>query len=334
MHWTPAKHNHDSEITKNLGDRVIRDSVIKELTGILPDQPFFEISTHAYLSEDQIARAAEASVVVVGGSNLLSSHMFPTPLQKPIAGIYRQWKVRSRQERLRELKIVLMACGWWKYQNAPDFFTKKLLKHLLTGNGMLHSVRDSYTERMLRSSGIDTVINTGCSTMWNLHGISDADSPSLKQDTALCTLTDYSKDPAGDRAWLETVRSQYSRVVFWPQGAKDMAYFKKLSLDGTDILDGDDQAFSNALKTWKVDYIGTRLHAGIRAIQSQRDALIIGIDNRAKEISRDTGLRTIDKEDLDSLTKWISGERQFRITMPVDEIKRWKEALTQKITNS
>ena len=33
---------------------------------------------------------------------------------------------------------------------------------------MTHSVRDSYTKKMLNSIGINNVVNTSCPTVWNI----------------------------------------------------------------------------------------------------------------------------------------------------------------------
>ena len=47
------------------------------------------------------------------------------------------------------------------------------------------------------------------------------------------------------------------------------------------------EAFDNLLESEiDLDYIGTRLHAGIRAIQKKRRSIIIGVDNRALEMQK------------------------------------------------
>jgi polysaccharide pyruvyl transferase WcaK-like protein len=47
------------------------------------------------------------------------------------------------------------------------------------------------------------------------------------------------------------------------------------------------------LKREDVDCVGTRLHAGIRALQRKRRAIILGVDNRAEEMGHDFDLPVV-----------------------------------------
>ena len=47
-----------------------------------------------------------------------------------------------------------------------------------------------------------------------------------------------------------------------------------------------------------IDYVGTRLHAGIRALQHKKRTIIIGIDNRAIEKAKDFNLTVIDRKNI------------------------------------
>jgi hypothetical protein len=44
---------------------------------------------------------------------------------------------------------------------------------------------------------------------------------------------------------------------------------------------------------YDVDFVGARLHGGIRALQRGRRTLTIALDNRAREIAGDTGMPVV-----------------------------------------
>ena len=48
------------------------------------------------------------------------------------------------------------------------------------------------------------------------------------------------------------------------------------------------------------DYVGTRLHAGILALNYRKRTLIIAVDNRAAEMKTDINLPVIARGDLES----------------------------------
>ena len=74
-----------------------------------------------------------------------------------------------------------------------------------------------------------------------------------------------------------------------------------------------------------LDSIGLRLHAGILALHYKRRAIIIGIDNRAIEISKDTDLNVIPyTQILNRLEKAIYSHSLHTIKIPLQNIERWK----------
>ena len=73
-----------------------------------------------------------------------------------------------------------------------------------------------------------------------------------------------------------------------------------------------------------IDFIGSRLHGGIRALNYKRRALIIGVDNRATEINRDTNLPFISRENIEHANKWINSVSKTEIHLPNDNINEWK----------
>ena len=113
----------------------------------------------------------------------------------------------------------------------------------------------------------------------------------------------------------------------WIQASEDIEIFNSLEVKGAsrvEFISPSLKAYDDALSN-SVDYIGTRLHAGIRALQHGRRALIIELDNRAREIARDTNLPTVDYRNVDDVVKFIVDEKKIKLDIPFDQIKRWKE---------
>ena len=73
-----------------------------------------------------------------------------------------------------------------------------------------------------------------------------------------------------------------------------------------------------------IDFVGTRLHAGVRALQNRRRTIILGIDNRAFEKAKDFNLTVCPRDDLDKLNELINSNLQTQINLPNENIARWK----------
>ena len=67
------------------------------------------------------------------------------------------------------------------------------------------------------------------------------------------------------------------------------------------------------------------LYLYTRSISKEHRTLIISIDNRAKNIGRDTGLPIIEREKIEMLLKSkIESEFTTKIVMPTKNIEQWK----------
>jgi predicted SAM-dependent methyltransferase len=61
------------------------------------------------------------------------------------------------------------------------------------------------------------------------------------------------------------------------------------------------------------------------------DSLILGVDNRSLEISKDINLPVVQRNDFQSLKMWLSGERIFDpVKLPLSDIEEWKNALRKQ----
>lgn len=313
----PGIENNLGAPSSNLGDLIIQDAVQRELDKIFGIKNITKFSTHSALTKQEIEFIRnECLLIIVGGTNLLSSKM----------NEYRQWKIGIKTA-FQLKKTILLGVGWWQYQDSPNLYTRILLKTALSRKG-IHSVRDSYTRDKLPQIGIKNVLNTGCPTMWPLAEMHSGHFPIAKSDNVLLMLTDYNKNVELDKKLLELLFSKYERVYFWPQGRYDAEYISELKsalnipvIILEESLVALDQFINSGIS---FDYVGTRLHGGIRCLCSKKRSLILEIDNRAKEIARDTQLPTIDRANFEYISQWIDGSSSPKIRLDLTAIDKWK----------
>lgn len=303
-----------SVCTENLGDFVIMDAVRGQLSDVFPTAMFLHTTTHDKISRPSYNLVKKSHFSFVGGTNLLSSNM----------NRYNQWKVGVKDSFFLK-DIVLMGVGWWQYQKEPNRYTAFILNSILHRT-ILHSVRDSFTEKMMRAAGFGNVINTGCPTMWKLDKRHCADIPQRKGDKAVTTLTDYRKDPVSDLAFIKILKKMYKKVFIWPQGSGDLSYIEKLGVGSVcDVIAPNIEAYDEILdREYSVDYVGTRLHAGVRALQKKRRSIILGVDNRAFEKSSDFNIQVCSRENTEEIAYTVERDFVTDIKLPTENIRRWK----------
>lgn len=318
----PSISNSDGIPSANLGDIIIADSVLDEMVNLFPDYELVRISTHTYLNKKDYENIKKSEYTFIGGTNLLSSNIRE----------YNQWKVSLKKGYylFPNLKnIVLLGVGWWQYQHNPTLITKLFYRKAL-GKYYLHSVRDEYTKSMLSQCGRENILNTSCPTTW---GLGDYNPIFDSESDILFTLTDYNQDVIEDNKLLELIlKSCDEKIYFFPQGYDDTKYlnslnsFKKNSSRIT-ILDYRISEFNNLIyRNRNIRYIGTRLHGGIRCMQNNIPSLIIAIDNRAIEISKDINIPIVKRTDYDMMKLWLEGNFKFpKIELPHQSIKAWRE---------
>lgn len=298
----------------NLGDKIIAESAKENLHEILNNAFTVEIATHLPQSYYYMRHLKNADLKFVLGSNLLKSTFF---------GFKRQWDITLRLSKITG-PCILMGAGWWQYGNKPNLYTIILLKSVLSKNH-IHSVRDEYTLDMLKSIGIKNVINTGCPTMWKLTKEHCMQIKKGKSKNVVFTITDYYKNVDKDTFMINILLKNYANVYFWPQGLADYEYFNYLVKDNCKIkiIEPSLEAFNMVLGNGEIDYVGTRLHGGIRALQKKVRTLIISIDNRAKEIHNSFNIPIIDRNDIEKLDKVINENIETYINIPIDNINKW-----------
>ena len=299
----------------NIGDCIIMDGVKIQLSKIFLNDMFFYSITHDKIHKKTYELNKISNYSFIGGTNLLSSNM----------NRYNQWKINLID--LIFLKdIILMGVGWWQYQTKPNIYTTYLLKSILNRD-ILHSVRDSFTKQMLKNAGIHNVINTGCPTMWKLTEKHCQKIPRIKAENVIFTLTDYNKDIQNDKKFIDILIKNYNQIFFWAQGSEDYEYIKSFKgLKNIKIIGGNLRSLDNLLEdnNLSLDYIGTRLHAGVRSLQKFRRSIVLGIDNRAKEKSKDFNLKVLPRENISELENIIRSNFVTNIKLNEDNISKWK----------
>lgn len=299
--------------TLNMGDFVIFDSIKTQMADLFEDAFNVDVSTHLPVNYIFTRLLTDADYKFVCGTNLLMGKL---------NGIFRQWDINIFNAK-RLGPAILIGAGWWQYNNKPNGYTKKVYKKILSTEYM-HSVRDTYTEQMLRSMGFTNVICTACPTMWALTKEHCAEIPKDKSKNVMTTLTDYNQDKERDTRMLEILKENYEKVYLWIQGGSDFEYFESLGVDGIELVPPSLEKYDEILMAGDIDYVGSRLHGGIRALQKKVRTIILGVDNRAKEKHKDFNLTVIAREDVEKLPELINSSFETDINIPIDNINKWK----------
>ncbi|WP_086774555.1 polysaccharide pyruvyl transferase family protein [Vibrio coralliirubri] len=310
--------------TLNLGDEIIVDSVRKEMSKTFEGKGFFRAPAQEKISIPTYRVAKRTDIQLVCGTNLLNGNM----------PFYKQWKI-DFIDTLFLKEICLVGVGWWQYQDKVNIYSKTLLKRALSEN-VMHSVRDNYTLEKLKSIGINNVVNTSCATMWSLTGEHCAKIPTSKSNDVVFTLTDYKPNKLADETLIETLISNYNNIYFWPQGSRDLIYLDSLGVDISKIkiLPFTLAAYDELLESNdSIDFVGTRLHAGIRALQYGKRTLILAVDNRAEEKRKDFNLPVVERTAFSSIKERVETSWDTNIIIPEKEILLWKEHNLNYINN-
>jgi len=299
--------------TTNLGDHIIMDAVNHIADTLFCDDFVINMPTHLAIHPKDLPKLRHYDTAFVGGTNLLKNNT-----------LYKsQWKIGIKDLGFLFHKVVLLGVGWWQYQDkAVSPYTRMMYRSLFSKK-YLHAVRDNYTKQKLNEIGIKNVVNTGCPTVWMLDEPHCSQINPKKRDTVVTTITDYMRDPEKDRQLFDILKRHYQRVYVWIQGAKDKPYIESLTTD-VQYIPPKLAAFDSFLRDEPCDYVGTRLHAGIRALQKKRKAIIIGIDNRALEMRNDIGLNVLERERINALEEKIYEEMPVKLYLDTDAVEHWK----------
>jgi len=319
--FDPGLMDRTGDPTGNLGNLVIQQAVNREVERLFGGWDIVRLSTFWTPGPEDRRRLRSADVTLAGGTNLLNSRM----------NQYRQWVISLRHVP-GMTRARLLGVGWWKYEEPPNLYTRIFFKFLLAEKG-LHSVRDQYAEDRLKRIGYRNVVNTSCPTMWPLADARPEEFPTTKGRNVLVMLTDYSRNEECDRRLLDLLSSRYEKLYVFPQGKFDLPYLNSFRVKWQ-VLERNLSALNQFIASEpSFDYIGTRLHGGIHCLNHRRRSLILEVDNRAREIARDTSLPTVPRADLEGVRAWIDTPTPFRIRLPLANIERWRQQFARLTPN-
>ena len=262
----------------NKGDEIIMRSSKHELERhhILGSNYVIHSATHApvvtsYQNTDRNPRMRfynEAKYKFICGSNLLWKDMFKP---RPVFNV-NLWNCKPYKN------SILMGVGVGQANSRTNAYTKRLYSKILSKE-FIHSTRDQVAASFLESLGFKA-IDTGCPTMWEFSPEFCSQIPEEKSNNVVFTLTDYGKDKTHDQKLIDILKHEYKNVYYWIQGAFDLEYFNEFSnTDGIQIIPPSVDEYSKVLSMEDIEYVGTRLHAGMFAMQHKKRSIILAIDN-------------------------------------------------------
>ena len=301
--------------SENVGDQIIVNSIKKEMQELFSSSFCVELPTHTPLSNRYMYFLGKSDYKFVLGSNIIVGDLNPIIHLK-------QWNLSPLT--LHNVKnAILIGVGAQQYGQKITHLTK-LSYRWLFNKSFLHSVRDSYTENKMKSIGIQNVVNTGCPTMWSLTPAHCKQISCKKATEVIFTLTDYKPNLERDNLLIKVLKNNYTKVNFWPQGHRDFEYYKHLSgTNEINVINPHLTDYDLYLDSHDIDFVGTRLHGGIRALQHKKRSIIIGIDNRAIELNKDFNLPVLDQKEMYKLEDMINSTFSTEIYLPIQNIKKF-----------
>ncbi len=296
----------------NVGNEIIMDAVNHVVDEVFPDRHVVKVPCTDIKKQSRYYNYA-SELSLVGGTNILRSSIQADD----------QWDLCFHNV-WRLKKVVLLGCGWFQYEekNMP-WYARWAYRRILSSR-YIHSVRDSYTQRKLEAIGIRS-INTGCPTLWGISDVVSERIPVTPRNKVVFTITDYNKDPERDLQMLRVCEKVYHGLICFPQGTGDYDYIRALGYgDKVEFINPRLSAYDELLKSGTVDYVGTRLHAGVRALQHSVRSFILGIDNRAVEMGKDFKLPVVTLDAMSTLQTLVQNPYQCKLCLPLDKINAWK----------
>ena len=306
----------------NRGDDIIMECVREELSYILNGNFELNLPTHIpafhsyqiWKNSISFRTYSEAKYKFVGGSNLAVTNLLTH---------YPQWNVNIFNYKAFE-GCVLVGVGVGAGDKIENLYTRTLYRKMLSKE-YYHSCRDQRSKSIMESIGVKA-LNTGCVTMWKLTPKFCKEIPVKKANRVVFTLTASKETDPKDQQLIDMLNKNYERVYFFPQGYQDYDYLHKLrNIENIVLLDSTIKAYDSLLCEPDIEYVGTRLHGGIYAMRHKKRAIILVIDERAREINKSNNLNCIEKKDIDKLDGMINSEFRTEIVMPYGEIEKWKE---------
>lgn len=304
--------------SENVGDEIIMEACNHVIDSLGYTQSILHIPTHYHTEESE---SLQGFAKILCGTNVIYKNMRGQ----------RQWALPRNIASYANTCLLGVGMSDVGIEDNASLYSKLFFKSLLSANFM-HSVRDERTKAFFESIGIKNVLNTSCPTTWTLTPDRCATIPRAKGRVVVSTITDYNFDADHDFSMLDTLKACYETVYIWLQGSHDLDWCLK-DYDGLSeciLIPGKLSFFDDLLDVPGIDYVGTRLHAGIRAMNKGVRSLIISIDNRARSMADDIKLPILDRGEIERLEEVLSGGIDADISLPTEHIDAWKAQFIRK----
>lgn len=308
--------------TQNMGDYIINASINKELNSILEDNFVVRYSTHnSVLKFLQNFRknpinkyCKEADYKFLCGTNLL---------KKNLIHLWNDFNINVFDIKCFSNSISI-GCGIASNGKGLNFYTKYIYKKILSMN-YIHSTRDDKSKKFIEDLGFKA-INTGCPTLWSLTKEHCKKINKDKSENVVFTLTDYKKDIKNDQKLIDILNKNYKKIFFWVQGSNDLDYLKSFkNIDNIIVLGPSLEKYEKVLKNGNIDYVGTRLHAGIFAMQNFVRSIVLIVDNRTRDMKETYNIISVERDDVKNIDKLINSKFETKINIDEDRINEWKK---------
>lgn len=311
-----------SYATQNMGDFIINEAINYQMNDFLNNNFVVRYSTHTPIQKlyqnlrknpiNSFCKSADFKFLC--GTNIFKENLFH---------IWNDFNIDFFDIKCYKNSIAL-GCGITKQKGGLNWYSKQIYKRILNPN-VVHSVRDEATKKFLNKLGF-SAINTGCPTFWGLNEQHCSKIPLDKSENVIFTLTDYEKNPEYDKKLITILKKNYKKIYFWVQGSNDYEYLKELDDDSCiQIIGPSLENYRKVLEQGNIDYVGTRLHAGVYAMQYYVRSIILIIDNRARDIKNNYNINSIERNEIDfKLEKMINSRFITKININEEAINEWK----------
>lgn len=312
--------------SQNLGDEIIFASAQRGLRPIIQDSSIYRLGTHIenftplqmmrpngkikFFSDSMDYKFICGTSILISGFMGLHTQFRLNPFNRPL---YRD--------------AVLVGVGRSSAYTELGRSAKYLYTSTLS-KAYAHSVRDDETKRVLESIGL-RAINTGCPTLWELTPEKCAHIPTQKAANVVFSVSGQPKyhDKAADTFMIECLKKNYAKRYAWIQTSADEGYLRSLiDPEAEDIeLIYSLEKYASLLDAGDVEYVGTRLHGGIFALQHDRRSLIVSIDQRAEGLHASNNIPIIRRQDISTLPDRINGPIRTEVRLRRSDMESFIE---------
>lgn len=309
--------------TTNLGDEIILQCLEEQMAFLLDNSFVMRFGTHVknlpkshYIAGSQkLQFAYNTDFKLIMGTNLLSRNIRKTQAQWPI-GRLDSWIYDN---------CIMAGVGTTLGVGKTTKYSQRIYKQILRPD-FYHSVRDEESKRLLEDMGFKA-INTGCPTLWKITPDFCKEIPTHKSSRVIFSLSGYNKQQnrALDQELINILRQNYKELYFWGQTTVDEPYLDTFECTENIPRICSLKKYEDILNSGNIDYVGTRLHGGVYAIQHKVRSIVISIDHRARGFYETNNLCICERDEIPfKLANMINGEIITDIRLHQEDIDFWK----------